>query len=182
MGYAGGTAKNPTYHNIGDHSEALQIEFDPDVISYQHLLELYWDSHTPTRKGWSKQYQAFIFYHNEDQKILAEQSKQNLQQKLGKQIKTEIRPLEEFTIAEDYHQKYYLQNNTTFMSEFEKMYPDMESFIHSTAAARVNGYLGGYGSHSQFHCEEEILGLTGELLKSLDKRLRRNSPAVQCAS
>lgn len=182
MGYAGGTTKDPTYHNIGDHAETLQVEFDPEVISYRELLDIYWDSHTPTRKGWSKQYQAFVFYHNDEQMVTAEESKQQLRDKLGKEIKTEIRPLNQFYIAEDYHQKYYLQSSNRFMKVFENMYPDMDSFIKSTAAARVNGYLGGYGSHEQFHREEQALGLPGELIESLDKRVKRNSPGIQCTS
>ena len=112
----------------------------------------------------------------------AEESKDQLRNKLGKEITTEIRPLNRFYIAEDYHQKYYLQNSNRFMKAFENMYPDMDSFINSTAAARVNGYLGGYGSHDQFHQEEHNLGLSDELTESLDKRVKRNSPEVQCSS
>ncbi|MBD3276001.1 MAG: peptide-methionine (S)-S-oxide reductase [Candidatus Marinimicrobia bacterium] len=182
MGYAGGTTQNPTYHNIGDHAETLQIEFDPDVITYRELLNIYWDSHTPTRKGWSKQYQAFVFYHTAEQHEIAEESKKQLWDKLGKEIKTEIQSLNQFYIAEDYHQKYYLQNSNRFMKAFENIYPDMDSFINSTAAARVNGYLGGYGAHEQFRREEQALGLPGDLIESLDKRVKRNSPGIQCAS
>lgn len=178
----GGSQKDPTYHNIGDHSETLQVEYNPEVISYQELLDIYWQSHTPTRKGWSKQYQAFVFYHNDEQLTIAEESKKQLREKLGKEIKTAIRPLNRFYIAEDYHQKYYLQNSQRFMNAFENMFPDMDSFINSTAAARVNGYLGGHGTHTQFHQEEHALGLSDELIDSLDKRVKRNSPVTQCPS
>ena len=68
MGYAGGKKSNPTYHDLGDHTETLQIDFDPDVITYDELLEIFWASHNPGRKSWSRQYMAAVFYHNHKQK------------------------------------------------------------------------------------------------------------------
>ncbi len=158
------------------------MEFNSEIISYQDLLHLFWNSHTPTRKGWSRQYQAFVFYHNPAQKATASQSKLDLEAELGKKIKTEIRPYDRFYTAEDYHQKYYLQNNSTFMNPLKKRYPDMNTFINSTAAARINGYLGGYGTYEQFQAEKQHLGLPDEVLGSLEKRVRQNASPVQCES
>ena len=74
VGYAGGTKKNPTYHDLGDHSETVQMDYDPTVISYTKLLDVFWDSHDPSLPSDSKQYMSIIFYHNDKQKELAIES------------------------------------------------------------------------------------------------------------
>ena len=71
VGYAGGAKENPTYHNLGDHTETLQIDYDSSKISYEKLLELFWEEHDPTSRSWSRQYKAVVFYHDEEQKRLA---------------------------------------------------------------------------------------------------------------
>lgn len=121
------------------------------------MLEIYWDSHDPTRASSSQQYASIIFYHDSDQEALATASKEREEDRRGRRIYTEIVPLVEFFSAEDYHQKYYLQNSGAYMKEFAALYPDPADFVNSTAVARVNGYLGGNGSPEQL--EEEIAGL-----------------------
>lgn len=66
VGYAGGSKENPTYYSLGDHSETIQIDYDPTQISYGQLLEVFWNSHNPTYEPWSRQYMSIIFYHSED--------------------------------------------------------------------------------------------------------------------
>jgi peptide-methionine (S)-S-oxide reductase len=146
VGYAGGTKKNPTYHSLGDHTETIQIDFDPEKIPYERLLDIFWASHDPTSKSWSRQYKAVIFYHDEEQKNMAAATRDRLAAKLGTKIHTEILPYEGFYLAEPYHQKYRLRSARDMMAEFSAMYPLEDDFVNSTAAARVNGYLGGYGS------------------------------------
>lgn len=145
VGYAGGTSNNPTYYNLGDHSETIQIDYDPTQISYDELLDVFWDSHDPTVPPFSQQYKSVIFYHNEAQKRLAIESKEQEEARLGRKIVTEIIPFSKFYLAEDYHQKYYLQQEPELMKDFNTIYPDTKDFISSTAVARVNGYVGGYG-------------------------------------
>ena len=157
MGYAGGTKDNPTYRDLGDHSETIQIDYDPTRISYQELLDIFWNSHSPTARPWSRQYASIIFYHNQEQKRLAEASLDREASRRGKTIFTEIVPLEQFTLAETYHQKYRLQQDPALAREFRALYPQDEEFINSTAAARVNGYLGGYGTIAEV--EDAIAGL-----------------------
>ncbi len=162
VGYAGGTTAAPTYRRIGDHTETFQIEFDPSLVSYQRLLEIFWESHSPTSRSWSTQYKAVVFFHNEEQKRLAMESKdrESLQRKA--KIRTEILPFTGYTIAEDYHQKYYLRRERDLMREFERMYPSTHDFVRSTAAARVNGYLGGNGKADEFNAQSDLLGLSFE--------------------
>lgn len=160
MGYAGGTFPNPAYSDLRDHSETIQIDYDPTQISYEELLDVYWSSHSPTTRPWSRQYAPIIFYHNEEQKRLAEASRDRTAAELGSPLFTEIVPYSEFYLAEDYHQKYRLQAEKDLLEELRGIYPEDEEFINSTAVARVNGYLGGNGSLAQLQTEIDSLGLS----------------------
>jgi peptide-methionine (S)-S-oxide reductase len=118
-GYAGGQKENPTYEEVCSkttgHAEVVQIEYDPQVVSYEKLLEMFWEIHDPTtlnRQGNDSgpQYRSVIFYHNETQKQAAEKSKAEAQKQWGGRIVTEIAPLKKFYIAEKYHQDYFRNN------------------------------------------------------------------------
>ncbi|MBI4147237.1 peptide-methionine (S)-S-oxide reductase MsrA [Candidatus Woesearchaeota archaeon] len=104
-GYAGGTKKNPSYYNLGDHTETIEITFDPKIISYDELLNHFWKEHNPTKQHVT-QYKSAIFYQDDKQKNIAEKSKKNLEQKLGRKVATEILKAGKFYQAEEYHQKY----------------------------------------------------------------------------
>lgn len=121
VGYLGGTMKNPTYkdvcYNNTGHAEVVQIVFDPDVVSYKSLLELFWKIHNPTllnRQGpdIGTQYRSAIFFHNEKQKLIAEKSmaELNATKKFKHTIVTEISEASEFYKAEEYHQEYLKKN------------------------------------------------------------------------
>ncbi len=160
VGYAGGTTDSPTYHNIGDHSETIQIDYNPDKISYEELLRVFWDNHSPTTQSWSTQYRSIIFYHNEEQRQLTVASRQQEEARSGKTIVTEIVPFSEFYLAEEYHQKYYLQHEGTLMEELRAIYPAFSDFLDSTVAARINGFLGGHGSLESLEEQIDSFGLS----------------------
>lgn len=148
----------------------MQIEYDPSVISFEEILQVFWDSHNPVSKRSSRQYAAIIFYHDEKQKEAALESKAVLEQQLQKTIHTEIFPFSRFSPAEEYHQKYYLQGNRELTAELRAYYPDFKDFVRSTAAARLNGYLGRYGNTTLLDAEIDQLGLSSggrELIFSL---------------
>ncbi len=118
-GYMGGEAPSPTYEQIcggnTGHAEVVQVVFDPIKIDYETILAWFWDLHDPTqlnRQGndVGTQYRSAIFYENEEQKKIAEQSKQAAQANFDKPIVTEIVPAAIFFPAENYHQNYYFQN------------------------------------------------------------------------
>lgn len=120
-GYSGGHVKNPTYeqvcHKDTGHAEALNIEYDPSVISFDELLEVFWKTHDPTtlnRQGndIGPQYRSVIFYHNESQKEKAEKYKMKLNESgvFDKPVVTAIEPFSNFYPAEDYHSNYYKRN------------------------------------------------------------------------
>lgn len=115
VGYEGGSLANPTYKDVctdqTGHAEVVQVEFDPSVISYQDLLEVFWNNHNPTtlnRQGpdVGSQYRSAIFYHSPEQQAQAIESKQAAQARFPKPIVTDITPATEFWRAEDYHQQY----------------------------------------------------------------------------
>jgi peptide-methionine (S)-S-oxide reductase len=120
------------------------------------LLDIFWRSHQPGQAAWSSQYKAAIFYHNDRQKALALKSRDQVAARLKSPVCTEILPADKFTLAEDYHQKYYLRQMPDLLAEFSAMYPTREALVSSTAAARVNGYIAGYGTPAEF---QAIAGL-----------------------
>lgn len=118
VGYIGGKLPNPTYEDVctdrTGHAEAVQVEYDPNEITYDELLKVFWSNHDPTtlnRQGpdIGHQYRSAIFFHNEEQAQIARKSKDELEKsgKFQKPIVTEIVPAPEFYKAEDYHQKYF---------------------------------------------------------------------------
>lgn len=176
VGYAGGTKTNPTYHDLGDHAETIQIDFDPIQVSYRELLDIFWNSHSPTTRAFSRQYSSIIFYHNADQKRLAIETRDRAAEKMKAAVYTEIRPFSAFYMAEYYHQKYLLQGEPSLIKELELMYPLPSDLINSTAAARVNGYLGGYGTYEGLQVEIYDLGLSPSARTKLLNRVRDREP------
>ena len=120
-GYSGGTVENPTYDQVCSgttgHAEAIQIEFDPSVIPYEKILDIFWHTHNPTTMNQQgndtgTQYRSAIFYYSTKQKEIAEQSKAALEKEgvYKDRIVTEITPFTNFYVAEDYHRNYFDKN------------------------------------------------------------------------
>lgn len=172
VGYAGGTTKNPTYYKIGDHTESFQLEYDPEKISYEKLLKLFWATHNPCEDAKSRQYMSAIFYHNDEQRKLAEQTRDAEEKRRGEKIKTPVLPFDAFYLAEDYHQKFYLKQNKDVYQEYRNIYPGDEEFMNSTAVMRVNGYLGGSGSAFGLQKEVDSYGLTPASREKLYKLVK----------
>jgi len=116
VGYAGGSVENPTYEDVclhrSGHAEVVEVEFDPDKVSYGHLLAEFWTMHDPTqlnRQGpdIGPNYRSIIITHDDEQRALAEASKQALAERSPKPIVTEVIDAVPFWAAEDYHQQYF---------------------------------------------------------------------------
>ena len=121
VGYTGGTQPNPTYEQVSagstGHAEAIQIAYDPSKVSYEQLLDIFWSNIDPTQLGGQfadhgSQYRTAVFYHSEEQRRLAEASKERLQRsgKFEGPIVTELTPASRFYPAEEHHQRYYKKN------------------------------------------------------------------------
>lgn len=143
-GYTGGETKNPTYEEVCEgstgHTEAVKITYDPAMISYERLLQVFWQQIDPTDPGGQffdrgQSYKTAIFYINEEQKQKAEQSKKELEMsgRFNEPIVTKILPAKEFYVAEEYHQDYYKKNPLHYN----------RYFIGSGRAAFIKKYWGG---------------------------------------
>jgi len=152
VGYSGGRQDSPSYHDLKDHTETLQLQYDPAVISYRELLEIFWASHdyaTPIKA----QYKSAIYYHTEEQRRLAEATRNLVRQgrlgqaeHRGKPILTAIEPATPLYVAELYHQKYTLQCNADVVKHLK--YAGYDDIVDDTLACRLNGYLAGHGDLS----------------------------------
>ncbi len=142
VGYAGGTTTEPTYHDLGDHTEVFQVDYVPEQRSFGDLLELVFRSHNHNRQTPTVQYQNIVFVSTADQReaLSAYLSANNLS---GDAIETRVEPLSKFYPAETYHQKHSLRGRRELITRFEKAgYVDSD-IRDSPAAAKLNGYAAG---------------------------------------
>jgi hypothetical protein len=127
---------------MGDHTEVVQIDYDPEKTSFADLLEVFWQEHDPRVQSSSRQYHNVLLYHDEEQERIALESRD----RLGgtRKVRTRMEPYSGFHIAEDYHQKHYLRGRKPIWKALRAVYPTFDALRDSTAAARLNGYLGGH--------------------------------------
>ena len=177
VGYCGGTKEKPSYYRLGDHTEAISIDYDPTVISYEDLLGYFWNAHRCDSINRSTQYRNALFYRNETQRKLAVVSREAQAKRLGisaTEITTDIVPVGKFTYAEGYHQKYYLTRYDEIRDFLNETYPDSKSLADSTVATRLNAYLGS-GMRldwKKFREELPAYGLPEKLEGQLQTRIK----------
>ena len=170
-GYTGGAKVGPTYRSLGDHTEAVQVEYDPDRVSYGDLLAVFWEGHDPTGQTWSRQYRNAVFWHDEGQRRAVEESRRQIEARLGREVRADVEPEGRFYPAEGYHQKYLLKRHPQVWNEVRARHGSDAAAEASTAAARINGYLGGNGSPAQDDLRE--LGLSPAALAAVEGALGR---------
>ncbi|BBH22971.1 methionine-S-sulfoxide reductase [Paenibacillus baekrokdamisoli] len=146
VGYAGGSSIAPTYREMGDHTETVQIDFDPEIITFETILDMFWNNHNPMNindyKG--RQYRSLLLYCDGNQQEVIQQVL-GKRKELGKgEPETEIAPYTGFYLAEDRHQKYYLKRYPHAMERFSTLYASQDERILATLAARLNGLAKGY--------------------------------------
>ncbi|BBM86797.1 methionine sulfoxide reductase [Candidatus Uabimicrobium amorphum] len=139
---------------MGDHIETLEVDYDSQVVSFADLLEVFWKSRRHDRPPYSRQYKSAIFPHTQEQSHIVQETQKAYKKKYQVSY---VEVIEKFTfyMAEDYHQKYWLQHTPFLLMLFYKVYKDdlMPTLFRSTVAARVNGYIRGYGKFSQIQAE-----------------------------
>jgi peptide-methionine (S)-S-oxide reductase len=172
----GGTTKDPTYHDLGDHTETVQLDFDPSKVTYEALVEKFFAAHDATRPASTRQYMSALFVYDADQERIARAVMERVQENSPGVIQTLIIPAGDFYLAEGYHQKYALQGDSLLLAEYQAMYPDIWNLVDSTAATRVNAFLSGYGTTEQLRAELDGLGLSA----AGKARLLAASPAGTC--
>lgn len=155
VGYAGGTTLNPIYRQMGDHTETLEIDFDPAVLPYEEVLKHFWENHYPNRDEYKgRQYISLLRFHSVQQQETIGRIKEEMECRLGEKIETEIAPYWDFTLAEERHQKYYLKRYPRILGQLAQHYPNAESLQDSIFAARLNGFAKGFGNREKL--KEEI--------------------------
>ena len=130
---------------MGDHTEAVSIDYDPTVVSYDDLLKYFWAGHRCDSLNRSTQYMNAVFYRNEGQKQGALESLDREAHRLGKasaQVATKVLPVNHFTYAEGYHQKYSLSRRSESRLFLGSLYPSAKELADSAVATRLNAYLG----------------------------------------
>ena len=143
VGYAGGSKSDPTYHDLGDHTEAIQVDHDPAACSYRDLLDVAFGHHDPRNQPRKTQYQNIVFTDSDDQRTAVEEFLDDLG--LGREaVETRIEPLRAFHLAEAYHQKYNLKGKRWLTDAFEEAGYDAAAIRESPAAAKLNADISGH--------------------------------------
>ncbi|WP_256297257.1 peptide-methionine (S)-S-oxide reductase MsrA [Haloarchaeobius salinus] len=168
VGYAGGDTASPTYHSLGDHTEVVQVEYDPEELSYEALLEAFWDCHTPAATG-KRQYRSVVLTDDDEQAAAAERVRERVVARTHRAVETAIEPLDAFTLAEDYHQKYELRSTPVLGDEVVDHLGD--GLVDSTVAARLNGFVAGHGDGRQRRAFLARLDLPPTVLSEVERRL-----------
>ena len=169
VGYAGGTEPDPSYYSLGDHTEVVQVEYDPATLGYDDLLEVFWANHNPFGGAHKRQYRGVVLVHDEAQREAAEASAAALEERTGQSVETAIESLDSFTLAEDYHQKYELRSTPVLGAELEDIYGP--ALVDSTVAARLNGFVAGHGDADQREGLLAEVALSPAALSELERRL-----------
>ncbi|XP_054154508.1 peptide methionine sulfoxide reductase MsrA-like [Oppia nitens] len=146
VGYTGGSTPQPTYRQLGDHTEVVKVVFNDKLITYQELLDIFWSAHDPTYL-FKQQYQSAIYTSDSVQHQLATELLSAKQSQSSKPIVTKIFQLKQYYLAEDYHQKYFLRKHPEIINELGLTDGQL---VDSPVASRLNSYCAGFGSRQQF--------------------------------
>lgn len=168
VGYSGGTSPSPTYQNIGDHTEIVEIQFNPELTKFKEIINLFYSKHNFTLPQ-KTQYKSVILYVDEEQKKIALEEMEKAKEKYNKNtiFYTFLQKFEKFYQAEDYHQKYWLRCENDI---FKELNLSNSQLINSTLATKINGYLGG-NSKEDFNLLN-ILQKEYKLSDSLIKKIK----------
>ena len=170
VGYTGGSQHAPTYHSLGDHVEAVEVVFDPQRLTYEELLAVFWRSHPAWLPAGPRRAATAVFVHDEAQRRAALASKADLEARSGEPVKTEVLAAGTFWPAEPVHQKWNLQRLLPDLVREQAIAgTNAPSFLDSTAAAKLNSYLGSFAGAEAVATAAAALELEpAELQRRLD--------------
>jgi len=176
VGYAGGTTINPTYRNIGDHTEITEIQYEENVTSFHDLLEWFFSHHNPVVHN-KKQYQSAVLFVDDEQRALSEEALDRIQKKFGRKPDTYVTKLDRFYQAEDYHQKYWLRCRQDVYRQLKLSDPEL---VDSTLAAKVNAFLAGYDDSEVLHKLADEHSLPPSLVETIKEIVRSGGDPRAC--
>lgn len=146
VGFAGGTKDNPTYRQLGDHTETVEMDFDSGIVSLETILNVFWSCHNPVNindyKG--QQYRSLVLFRNPIQHSVIREVMRTSEEQGKGILDTEVAPYTGFYPAEDRHQKYYLKRYPDAINKLRTFFPTDEELTNATLAARLNGLAKGY--------------------------------------
>ena len=149
VGYAGGTKTDPSYEALGDHTEVVQVDYDPRRVTFAELLDKAFDAHTPLEQSRKRQYQHIVFTGSDDQRAQLRTYLEESDHDRGR-IETRLERLSAFYVAEPYHQKFNLGGARWATDPFDDAGYDAAEIRESPAAAKLNGHLGGHDVTAPF--------------------------------
>lgn len=181
VGFAGGTTARPSYHDLGDHVEAVRVTYDPEVISYEQLLRVYWNSHPHDLPAPEDPRVAVaVLYSGSVQQDVASRF---LRSAGGRRALSELRPLGQFTPAEQRQQKFHLQRaRPALVAELARGFESTEAFLRSTAAARLQAVFRGVAGREALVEAGEELGVDPDELARRLGNLQNSTPAPTAES
>jgi len=169
VGFCGGTTPSPSYEDVGDHTLAVNVHYDPKRVKYEQLLHVFWNYHDIFSQNETPETQSTIFYHNRDQEEFAQELMAKEQAKHDHVISTVIRPFKEFINSDDEHQHFILQSNPDLMKVLGKRLRPHQ-MAHSHLACRLEGYVAGFATPAEFdkelsdlHIPEQVAHLVRRL-------------------
>jgi peptide-methionine (S)-S-oxide reductase len=143
VGYAGGSEEDPTYADLGDHTESVQVDYDPEAVSYTDLLGIAFEEHDPRRRVAKRQYQNAVFVTGDQREAVERYIEETAYD--PDRVETRVERLDGFHIAEGYHQKHSLRSRGDLLGAFEDAGYSDEEVRESPAAASLNGFAAGHG-------------------------------------
>jgi peptide-methionine (S)-S-oxide reductase len=153
---------------MGDHTECIEIDYDPSVVSYKDLLDHFWLMHSGVNHGYkARQYLSLVLWRTEEERITAETKKKEHEAKKGYPIETEIAAFSHFTRAENYHQKFFLRRFNKAFKPLEAYFGSEKQLVDATASARLNAVAHGNLSMQEVYEEFNLDPELSEVLRSV---------------
>jgi len=171
VGYSGGDLTQPSYDNLGNHVEIFEVDYDPDLISYADLVELYFVFYDASMRPISQRVKPVIYYRTDEEYTMATKIKQVIEAQSEDGIFAVIEPFEIFYLAEAKHQLSYLKQETSLYGEISQIFENDDQLILSILASKLNGFIPGYGNPEELAAIIEDSGLSQQSMHRIDEIL-----------
>ncbi len=168
MGYSGGKSPNPSYKVVDFHSEVVEIDYDPQIISYGELIDIFFEAHNETLRPYDQRVKSLIFYRNQDEHEIAKAKLNQIRLTTpeDESVFTELKAFEIFYLAEEEHQNRSLKLEVSLYDELTQIFETDERILLSVLASKLNGYIYGYGTEEN---AERLLEMSGLSQTSKDR-------------
>ena len=168
VGYSGGKSTNPSYKVVDLHTEVVEIDYDPDLISYGQLIDIFFASHNETLRPYDQRVKSLIFYRNPEEYEIAKEKLQAIRDKTPEKesVFTELKAFEVFYLAEPEHQNRSLKLETSLYGEVKQIFGSEDKIMLSILASKLNGFVYGYGTIEK---AQELLEVSGLSQASKDR-------------